>query len=166
MFVRSRSFYSAVTTCKSFSRRLQNVCKLARCLVAALAFAVLVTGCAHRSRSGAARTTPTLVSSYDGGAIYRQQCATCHGVRGEGVAGVAPGLRLGAALASQSALVAVARGSRHGDAVMPGWCGLLSDREIADVLAYIRVTWAYRASTSSPSEVARICRPRANRAAH
>ncbi|MGC8486266.1 MAG: c-type cytochrome [Candidatus Baltobacteraceae bacterium] len=139
--------------------------KFARGVAAALALATLVIGCAHRSRPGAVQTTAASVSSYDGGAIYRQQCATCHGVRGEGVAGVAPGLRLGAALDAPSALVAVARGVRHGDAVMPGWCGLLSDREIADVMAYIGVTWAGRARASSPSDVATICRSRANRAA-
>ena len=150
-------------TCSSFSRRPPNVSKRANALLAALATVLLVSGCAHRSRSGATGTTPALVSSYDGGAIYRQQCATCHGVRGEGVAGVAPGLRLGAELDSHAALVAVTRGARHGDAVMPGWCGLLSDREIADVLAYIRVTWEGRTRTTSPREVATLCRSRVNR---
>ena len=150
-------------TCRSFSRRPPSVSKFANVLVAALAVVLLVSGCAHRLRTGASDTAPALVSSYDGGAIYRQQCATCHGVRGEGVAGVAPGLRLGAELDSHAALVSVTRGARHGDAVMPGWCGLLSDREIADVLAYIRVTWEGRTRTTSPSEVATLCRLHANR---
>gem|GEM_PF-2255663 len=140
------------------------MCNLARWLGAAFVLVALLGGCAHRGIRARARGTAS-VSAYDGGAIYRQQCATCHGVGGEGVAGVAPGLRLGRTLDSRAALRAVAWGSRHGEAVMPGWCGLLSAREIADVVAYVRVTWGGRRHLPTRNEIATLCRPSAHRAA-
>ncbi len=152
-------------TCRSFNLQPPNVCRFALVVVAAFALGTFATGCAHHRGAHAIAAHGADVSSYDGGAIYRQQCATCHGVRGEGVAGVAPGLRLDANLDSSSSLVAVARGSRHGDAVMPGWCGLLSDREIADVMAYVRITWGGRRGVPSPAEVATLCRSHMHRGA-
>ena len=137
---------------------------LLRGIAATLALSVFAAGCAHRAPShvgdGGER-----VSAYDGGAIYRQQCSTCHGVLGEGVAGVAPGLRLGAALDTRAALVAVARGRRRNGAAMPGWCEVLSDREIADVVAYMRVTWGARPQPPRLGEVATACRRAAQRGA-
>uniref|UniRef100_E6Q4M8 Cytochrome c domain-containing protein n=1 Tax=mine drainage metagenome TaxID=410659 RepID=E6Q4M8_9ZZZZ len=135
-----------------------------RGVAVALVLVALANGCAQRTKS-ADSGTGALVSAYDGGAIYQQQCSTCHGVRGEGVAGVAPSLRLGATLDNGATLRTVARGSRRNGAVMPSWCGLLSDREIADVVAYIRVTWGARPQAPTEGAVATACRSSGQRGA-
>ncbi len=71
-----------------------------------------------------------------GSAIYRDSCASCHGVTGGG--GVGPALGDGAVVesypdeADQVAVVTEGRGS------MPAFEGTLSDEQIAEVVRYTR----------------------------
>lgn len=69
---------------------------------------------------------------------YSQQCARCHGVNGEGVAGVAPALwgldsySIGAGMARQFTLATFARHNMPYDRP-----GTLSDQQAADIAAYV-----------------------------
>ncbi len=85
----------------------------------------------------------------DGGALYQAACAACHGMAGQGSAGLAhPSLLLvGGVTARQgSTLVQViAHGvNRTVDgriALMPGFRGALTDAQIAALASYVRATF-------------------------
>lgn len=71
-----------------------------------------------------------------GGQIYRQHCAACHGPRGLSIMPAAPSFARGERLMQADlALLAAVRGGRG---AMPGYFGILSEREILDVVAYLR----------------------------
>lgn len=71
-----------------------------------------------------------------GAQIYRQHCASCHGSRGVSVMPAAPSFARGESLMQPDA--ALLASIRRGRAAMPGYFGILSDREILDVVAYLR----------------------------
>ncbi|HUY11207.1 MAG TPA: cytochrome c [Candidatus Dormibacteraeota bacterium] len=129
---------------------------LARAFVAIACASLMLAACAHLD-SRVAHGGDDPISAFDGGAIYMQNCATCHGARGAGVAGVAPGLREGARLDAPTTLEIIARGSRRAGSAMPAWCGTLDDLSIADVVAYIRVTWGPAARPPSMDSVRAAC---------
>ena len=100
-----------------------------------------------------------------GQTLYDQQCAYCHGDRGQGAPGAYPPLAGNrAVLMDQAAnLVQIVR---HGGFApttagnprpygMPPFGHLLGDREIADVLSYIRGAWGNSASAVSEREAMR-----------
>ena len=68
--------------------------------------------------------------------LYAQQCAICHGPSGTGVLPGSPNFSRGEALMRPdfSLLASV----RMGKNAMPAFRGLLADRDILDVIAYIR----------------------------
>jgi len=73
---------------------------------------------------------------YNGRAVYRSYCQTCHGQTGAGEVGNAPDFTVGESLL-QSDLnllesVAIGKG------VMPGYRGVLTDEEMLDVISYLR----------------------------
>jgi len=72
-----------------------------------------------------------------GSVIYRHYCQGCHLGKGQGVEGL-----VGSALRGSGALdktdEALHRSIRQGLGTMPGFAGELSDKEIRDVLAYLR----------------------------
>jgi len=71
-----------------------------------------------------------------GAQLYRQHCAGCHGQRGVSTMPAAPSFARGERLMQPDpALVA---SIRMGRASMPGFFGILSDREILDVVAHLR----------------------------
>jgi mono/diheme cytochrome c family protein len=116
---------------------------------------------------------PQPVSAQDptmqrGQAIYNQQCAACHTVRGEGIVGLFPRLS-GAALVQQSQATSLIRvvlvGSRAvaTDAAptgpaMPSFAWKLSDGDIAAVVTYIRNAWGNAAPPVSAGEVSNMRR--------
>lgn len=77
--------------------------------------------------------------------VYRNHCANCHGVKGQGDGPVADSLTPRPAdLTSemvqkkpQKALLQIIREGKQGTS-MPAWKGELSDQHIEDVLAYLR----------------------------
>ena len=91
-----------------------------------------------------------------GNAIYRDQCSACHGIKGEGVPHLFPSLSNSTMLRSDDSTTVirmVLRGARSvsTDAEptapgMPSYGYLLSDRQVAAVLNYVRNSWGGAAS--------------------
>lgn len=71
-----------------------------------------------------------------GGQIYASHCAVCHGERGTPVWPGTPDFRRAATLMKPDAQVLSIM--RRGKGVMPGYYGVLKERELMDVLAYLR----------------------------
>ena len=71
-----------------------------------------------------------------GGQAYAVHCASCHGPRGVSVMPGAPNFARGERLMQADfGLLAAIRNGRN---AMPAYVGILSDREILDVIAYLR----------------------------
>jgi len=87
-----------------------------------------------------ARAAPTASSTADGASIYAANCASCHGVNGEGVGGVFPALAGNEALADATATIEAVLHGRPGTS-MPAFGDRLSDAEVAAVVSYIRNSW-------------------------
>lgn len=71
-----------------------------------------------------------------GGQTFAMHCAVCHGPAGQGIFPGAPKFNRGERL-MQSDLVLL-NTIRTGKNAMPSFNGILRDREILDVIAYIR----------------------------
>jgi cytochrome c6 len=71
-----------------------------------------------------------------GAALYATHCAVCHGVNGAPVMPGAPNFRRMEALMRPDAQLMTA--IRSGKGAMPGYFGILREREIQDVVAYTR----------------------------
>ncbi|MGB5081964.1 MAG: cytochrome c [Burkholderiales bacterium] len=72
----------------------------------------------------------------NGGRLYAVHCASCHGPTGVSVMPNAPNFARGdGLLRPDNALLSAIR---SGKAAMPAYVGILSDREILDVIAYLR----------------------------
>lgn len=112
---------------------------------------------------------PALVEPADKGAMYRgsriyeQHCANCHGDTGQGVAGIYPPLHDNRAVTMQNTnnLIRVIVGGGFAPVTeknprpygMPPFGHLLSDRDIAEVLSFIRQSWGNHAAALSELEV-------------
>ena len=71
-----------------------------------------------------------------GGALYSTHCAVCHGAGGTPVFAGAPNFRRMESLMRPD--LQLMAGIRNGKGAMPGFFGVLRDREILDVIAYLR----------------------------
>lgn len=71
-----------------------------------------------------------------GGALYSTHCAVCHGAGGNPVFAGAPNFRRMESLMRPDMQLVTA--VRNGKGAMPGYFGVLRDREILDVIAYLR----------------------------
>lgn len=71
-----------------------------------------------------------------GGTLYATHCAMCHGASGTPVMPGAPNFRRMEALMRPDMQLLTA--IRNGKGAMPGYFGVLRDREILDVVAYLR----------------------------
>lgn len=71
-----------------------------------------------------------------GGALYTTHCAMCHGANGAPVMPGTPDFRRTDALMRPDFQLVTA--IRTGKGAMPGYFGILRDREILDVVAYLR----------------------------
>lgn len=100
-----------------------------------------------------------------GAGLYKHQCAQCHGEQGQGAPGVYPALAANRAVTMGPAtnlIQVLVRGSfapvtagnprPYG---MPPFGHTLNNRELADVLSYIRQAWGNRAPEVSELEVLR-----------
>jgi cytochrome c6 len=73
----------------------------------------------------------------NGQKIYAQHCKVCHGDRGVPVMPQAPAFSRGERLMQPDLMLLTS--IRAGRNAMPGFMGLLSDREILDVISFLRV---------------------------
>lgn len=71
-----------------------------------------------------------------GGTLYATHCAACHGANGNPVMPNAPNFRRAESLLRPDAQLLAT--IRNGKGAMPAFFGVLRDREILDVVAYLR----------------------------
>ncbi len=71
-----------------------------------------------------------------GKTVYDRYCMGCHGPAGEGMMPGMPNFALGERLNTTDR--DLAERIRQGNGVMPGFAGILSDREIENVVLYLR----------------------------
>ena len=71
-----------------------------------------------------------------GGQIYRMHCASCHGAGGTSTMPNAPSFARGERLMQPDQVLLGA--IRRGRGAMPGFFGVLNDRDTLDVIAYLR----------------------------
>jgi cytochrome c6 len=71
-----------------------------------------------------------------GGQIYRMHCASCHGAGGTSTMPNAPSFARGDRLMQPDQVLLGA--IRRGRGAMPGFFGVLNDRDTLDVIAYLR----------------------------
>ena len=72
----------------------------------------------------------------NGRQLYELHCELCHGADGRGVTPDAPNFLRGEGLLKPDDLIL--RSLRNGVNAMPGYRGVLSDREMFDVISYLR----------------------------
>lgn len=120
--------------------------------------------------SGAGKPVSTGPAMAAGEAIYRDNCAGCHGMLGAGAPQLFPALSGNQVLAQSNAETLIRLlisgnqgGSTHAAPTAPampafGW--RLSDQQIADVLTYARNTWGNAAPPVSEKEVRSIRKDR------
>lgn len=99
-----------------------------------------------------------------GGKLYAQQCASCHGKQGQGVAGVYPPLDRSIAVTEPTGINAIRMVLLGGFAPvtqanprpysMPPFAQTLSDADVAAVVSYIRQAWSNQAGAVSERDVA------------
>ena len=118
-----------------------------------------------RSTAPTRGTSPPASPSERGAKLYATHCASCHGEKGEGVAGAYPALAGNRAvdLSPPANLVhMVLRGGYLPTTAgnprpfgMPPFATVLSDADVADVLSFLRASWGHRAAAVSTLEVRR-----------
>lgn len=81
--------------------------------------------------------------------LYTQNCATCHGGNGEGIAEVFPPLQGSQVVNDVGPWTAML--VLHGRGAMPGFDHILDDEEMAAVISYVRTSWGNAAGPVSPS---------------
>ena len=88
-----------------------------------------------------------LAHAADGKTIFGSNCASCHGVKGQGTPGLAPALKGDAFVTGKIAdVIATVKDGRAGDqkrfkdmpVAMPAWGKQLSDADIKAVVDYLR----------------------------
>ena len=104
-------------------------------------------------------------SHEQGGKLYAQRCADCHGKDGRGVAGVYPPLDGNTSVTEPTGINAIRSVLLGGFAPatagnpkpysMPPFAQQLNDEDVAAVVSYIRQSWSNRASAATPETVGR-----------
>ncbi len=103
-------------------------------------------------------------STNHGGQVYLSYCASCHGLKGEGLPGAVPALAGNGAVVAkgpQNVLMVVLGGlpARQGYAPMLAIGAGMSDADIADVANYVRKSWGNNAPATASAENVRAVRP-------
>lgn len=103
---------------------MKRGCDLARFALAAICAALWV---AHDARGA---------DVFRGGELYRRHCAQCHGENGRPVMPTAPDFTRRERLLQPDPVLL--QTVRAGKGAMPGYQGLLRDRDLLDVIAFLR----------------------------
>ena len=107
-----------------------------------------------------------LDSAHPGYALYNNYCAGCHGQDGQGKPNVTPGMFTNGTLDQKSPINTLAV-LLHGVpaqqysqterfAPMPGFAKDLNDQELADLVNFLRQTWAHQPSSLSAGDIQQI----------
>ena len=94
------------------------------------------TGIAAALLLACAAGSATAADIGKGATLYATHCAVCHGARGAPVMPGSPDFRRFESVMKPDAQLLTA--IRTGKGAMPGFFGILRDREILDVVAYLR----------------------------
>lgn len=111
--------------------------------------------------SGAASPAPAAAPAGD--QIFAQNCAGCHGAKGQGIPGAFPPLAGNPYVTGNaSKVIATVLNGMHGqirvngasyNSAMPAWKTKLSSAEVASVVSYIRGSWGNKASPVTTTQV-------------
>ena len=71
-----------------------------------------------------------------GGQLYAMHCANCHGPAGQGIFPGTPKMNRGERMMQSD--LALLDTLRRGKNAMPGYRGVMRDRDMLDVIAYLR----------------------------
>ena len=71
-----------------------------------------------------------------GGQLYAMHCANCHGPAGQGIFPGTPKMNRGERMMQSD--LALLETLRRGKNAMPGYYGVMRDRDLLDVIAYVR----------------------------
>ena len=107
-----------------------------------------------------------VVDAKDGAEMYMTRCMSCHQMNGRGVPGVFPPLT-GAewVTGDKGRLIRIVIGGLTGEVTveneiysgaMPPWGSFLDDKQMSDLLTYIRASWGNQASAVSPEDVSKV----------
>jgi mono/diheme cytochrome c family protein len=124
---------------------------------------------------GGAGSEQPLTPVERGKKIFSANCATCHQMSGEGVAGQYPPLagseftNGGSRRAAMIVLKGLegpvkVKGQMYGTAVMQPWDKTLTDQKIADVLTFERTSWGNHGSPVTAEQIAALRKELASRA--
>jgi mono/diheme cytochrome c family protein len=87
----------------------------------------------------------------DGKALFMKNCAACHQASGKGIPGAFPALAGNGFVQGKSSEVAAVLLKGRGG--MPDFSDILSDRDIATVLSFVRSNWGNQGAPLSEAEV-------------
>ena len=120
-------------------------------------------GTASSTSSTATQGGTTPVTAGAGATVYTTNCAGCHAAAGTGLAGQFPPLAgnsfvtgdknkvIGVVLNGLSSKIEV-NGTTY-NSPMPAWKGQLTNKQIADVITYIRNAWGNKGTTVTEADV-------------
>ncbi|MBF8999632.1 MULTISPECIES: c-type cytochrome [Vibrio] len=110
------------------------------------------------------KTYPKLDVTKRAGLDYEVNCSACHGLEGEGITGMVPAFAKNKTIAAEdptNLIHAMLKGTRAPfthvrttAAGMPSFAWKMNDKEIADVLNYVRNSWGNTAKEITPDQVA------------
>jgi ubiquinol-cytochrome c reductase cytochrome b subunit len=103
-------------------------------------------------------------SATAGATVYNTNCAGCHGANGQGQPGLFPPLAQNPAVTGDpNAVIKIVANGLSGSVTvkganysgqMPAWKGQLTNKQIADVVTYIRNAWGNKAAPVTEAQVA------------
>ena len=96
--------------------------------------------------------------------MFSSNCSSCHGAQGQGVPGAFPPLANNPTVTGDpEKVIGIVLGGLHGsitvngqtyNGMMPAWKGTLSNKDIANVITYIRGSLGNKASAVTEAQVA------------
>ncbi|HYL27190.1 MAG TPA: cytochrome b N-terminal domain-containing protein [Candidatus Nitrosotalea sp.] len=120
---------------------------------------------AEASSGAGAAGGSSAAASGPGASVFSQNCASCHGAQGQGVPGSFPPLAKNPAVTGDpSKVVGIVLSGLHGaisvngqsyNGQMPPWKGTLTNKQLADVITFIRSSWGNNASAVTEAQVAK-----------
>lgn len=84
----------------------------------------------------ASATAAYAADTANGAKLYQQYCIGCHGAAGDGMMPGAPNFSRGESLMQTDN--ALLNAIKNGKNAMPGFQGAISDKDILDIIAYLR----------------------------